>query len=265
MAVFLVTVLMLLEVSASQGFPPNKILSLSPLHSEYSPLQLPQKLQENSLPFAAVPLTVLCQQPNSNDQSEKSTNGLLEGRLAPFSQWYFYQLVEHPFRTKMISSALVGALGDLLSQLYLYLSLSNSFSLRILGQFLLSGINFHRLFALTLVSALYGAPITHVWFEYLNNLSGLQGLSSWKRSMVMMLLDQTLGAIAVTAGFFFCFDVVDHILPPHHAILSSNLMSWVHNGVHAVQSKLGPTLLVNWCIWPFVNFYNFYAIAPPYR
>eukprot|EP00981_Chlorochromonas_danica_P014531 scaffold8190_cov248-Ochromonas_danica.AAC.1 len=234
MVAFLLTVLMLLEVSASHGFPPNKILSSrSPLRSEYSPLHPPQKLQGNSSPFVAIPLTVLCQQPNSNDAQEKNGEGLLAGRFASFSQWYFYHLVEHPFRTKMISSALVGALGDLLLQLYLFLSLSNPFSLRTLGQFLVSGINFHRLFVLMVVSALYGAPITHVWFEYLNNLPGLQGLSSWKRSMAMMLLDQTLGAIAVTAGFFFCFDIVDRILPPHHATLSSNLMTWVQYGVQA--------------------------------
>ncbi|RYG65516.1 Mpv17/PMP22 family protein [archaeon] len=46
-------------------------------------------------------------------------------------------------------------------------------------------------------------------------------------------------------------------------VFSAHLM--YEAGLIAVQKKLWPTLCINWCIWPLLNFYNFRHVPVQYR
>ena len=108
-------------------------------------------------------------------------------------------LTKHPYYTKIISSGVIGALGDTLIQ-----KLENRTSKK--------PFEYRRLFVFFLVTALYIAPVIHVWFDWLN----LIPMPAWantpvKKAAVMMAVDQTIGAVVITIGFFYAFEFVCYI------------------------------------------------------
>lgn len=125
-----------------------------------------------------------------------------------FDSWmysYNRQLLLNPMRTKMLSSAIIAALGDIILQLATYVS-QNYYDMGAgLGGFRYDSL---RTLSFFLISGLYGAPVTHYWFDYLNNLPFLQRYSKQTKALTMTLIDQTVGAIAVTSGFFFLYEIV---------------------------------------------------------
>ncbi|RYG65517.1 hypothetical protein EON64_11740 [archaeon] len=116
---------------------------------------------------------------------------------------YNRHLLLHPMRTKMLSSAVIAALGDFLLQIGVYVS--QNYHTLSLGDFQFDSL---RTLTFFLVSGLYGAPVTHYWFNYLNSLPFLQRRSKRDKALAMTLIDQTVGAVAVTSGFFFLYEIV---------------------------------------------------------
>lgn len=63
--------------------------------------------------------------------------------------------------------------------------------------------DYRRLLVFFTVTALYIAPVINVWFNWLNNGMPLPpGLTNVARAGIMMIADQTIGAVGVTVGFF---------------------------------------------------------------
>lgn len=106
-------------------------------------------------------------------------------------------LNSHPLPTKIFSSAVVGALGDILLQLTLFSLQSEPYL-----------IDKRRVIIFCVVSAVYIAPTIHYWFDWLNNFPMSNKLGKSGKAIIMMLLDQTLGAFLVTFGFFYAFELV---------------------------------------------------------
>jgi hypothetical protein len=113
---------------------------------------------------------------------------------------YNQNLLNHPYITKVISSAVVGGLGDLLMQLWVpYIQ----------GKSVIQ-LDLRRLTVFATVSGLYFAPVIHVWFNWLNSLQSYlpENASNAKRALMMISIDQTVGNVLVNGGFFYAFELV---------------------------------------------------------
>ena len=96
---------------------------------------------------------------------------------------------------QMISSAIVGGLGDILIQKIQMRNTNKSFDYR-------------RLLVFSLVAGLYIAPVIHVWFDWLDKLPFLQSMTGFNKAAIMMLIDQTIGATVINMFFFVAFETV---------------------------------------------------------
>lgn len=108
---------------------------------------------------------------------------------------YTSLLERSPYPTKMVTSAIIGALGDYLVQTYE-------------GRKTNKSIDFRRLLVFATVCGLYIAPVIHVWFEYLNKMPFLVSMGKYSKAFAMMFVDQSVGATVITLGFFFAFEMV---------------------------------------------------------
>lgn len=128
-------------------------------------------------------------------------------------QSYNHCLLSYPYTTKILSSALIGGLGDLLIQSLPYFlnpsSSSSSSSLSPITPTL--KIDWRRFAVFTSVSGLYIAPVIHWWFEWLNSLKVVKEAETGvKKALVMIGIDQTVGNVVVNGGFFYAFELVSH-------------------------------------------------------
>lgn len=146
---------------------------------------------------------------------EKSTS-VLKRLLTSYNT----NLEKHPHITKIISSGIVGGLGDILIQL-----IKNGGSWQTL--------DLRRLAVFVSVAAFYIAPVINIWFNWLNSIpyperfdtgnfnvaflyknnfifSSSTSFNNAKKALVMIVLDQTIGATVITAGFFYAFELVRH-------------------------------------------------------
>ena len=115
----------------------------------------------------------------------------------------------------MLSSAVVGGLGDILIQ-------------KVQGRTSRVQFDYRRLFVFSLVAGLYIAPVIHIWFDWLDKLYLLVGLSNIQKSLVMMLLDQTFGAVIINMFFFIAFELVSRtFFKTKFSLLSSIKFVWV--------------------------------------
>lgn len=95
----------------------------------------------------------------------------------------------------MITSAIIGALGDYIIQ---------SYESRITKK----ALDFRRIIVFGTVCGLYVAPVIHNWFNFLNSMPFLVNMSNLPKALAMMLVDQSIGATAISFGFFFAFEAV---------------------------------------------------------
>ena len=114
--------------------------------------------------------------------------------------WYSNNLIEHPYITKIITGTIVGCLGDYLIQL---INIKKSNGLILLDK--------RRLMVFSTVIGFYISPAIHIWFSFLNNLALIKDLSKIKKTLIMLLIDQTLGAVLINSGFFFAFEMVIYL------------------------------------------------------
>ena len=129
----------------------------------------------------------------SNHLKLQQAGGLLF--LTSLLNGYTGLLNSHPYITKIVSSAVVGGLGDVLIQSYD-------------GRKTKKPIDLRRLLVFSMVTGIYIAPVIHLWFNFLAGMPFLAKMSNMKQAMWMMFVDQTLGATIITMGFFFAFEMV---------------------------------------------------------
>lgn len=108
----------------------------------------------------------------------------------------------------------------------------------------MTGFNPRRLAVFTTVAALYIAPAINTWFTYLNNIAALGGMSKLNKALVMMLIDQTAGAVIINGGFFYAFSFADALFPPMKAE-----WNFVRSASSAIRSKFWGMLKTNWMSW----------------
>lgn len=172
--------------------------------------------------------------------------------LASLLDQYSALLSSAPYKTKMMSSGFIGAVGDLLVQ-KLEVSDNREFTLDI-----------RRAAVFSFVSALYIAPAIHNWFEFLNKV-GLAIIPPQfgrvAKAALMIIFDQTIGAIVVTFGFFYAFEFFNTVLPgglPRDK-------SFFALASDSVKKNFWRTIVGNWTCWPAINFINFLFIPQNFR
>eukprot|EP01031_Cornospumella_fuschlensis_P036989 gene36989-44875_t len=153
----------------------------------------------------------------------------------------------------MVSSAVVAGLGDILIQLVNH---------RVRGA---GGLVFdiRRLLVFMIVAGIYMAPATHWWFNFLDRMPVLREKSRWLKSLIMIAVDQTAGALIITSGFFFAFELVNRLAPPTTSPLT--IFSLLEAGWVANKRNLWPSLVANWYCWPAINLLNFQYVPVQYR
>lgn len=192
---------------------------------------------------------------NIDTTSSKGIVSKISKSLKVLLDGYNSLLEKYPYRTKFISSGIVGGTGDILIQYvtsHAWEAGSSGFVLDI-----------RRLSVFTAVAAFYIAPVINIWFNWLNSLPYPKNFNNFSKALAMMVADQTIGATVITAGFFFAFELAQVLFPPYSSII--NLKSVFAAGLRSTEKNLWTTLIVNWYCWPVINFVNFLVIPLRYR
>lgn len=159
-------------------------------------------------------------------------------------------LEKHPAMTKVITSGVIGGLGDIVSQ-------------KISGTD--KSLDIRRLVMFTIAAAFYFAPVIGAWFSLLNSIS-VPGNAAAK-AIAMIAVDQTFGAVSVIGTYFFFYELIDHIIPGGSACEEgvNPIINIIKKGSYSLRHTMPSILVANWKLWPFVNFLNFRYISPNYQ
>jgi hypothetical protein len=131
---------------------------------------------------------------DNDEKNTKQAGGILL-LFTSLLNSYTSLLERSPYPTKMVTSAIIGALGDYLVQKYE-------------GRKTNKAIDLRRLLVFATVCGLYIAPVIHIWFEFLNKMPFLASMGKYSKAFAMMFVDQSVGATVITLGFFFAFEAV---------------------------------------------------------
>lgn len=123
--------------------------------------------------------------------ADSASTRRLTNPINVFAVKYNQCLTDYPILTKVVSSVMIGGIGDILIQ--------------IMSQ---QSLDYRRLLVFTAVAGLYFAPVIDIWFSWLNSLPLSSEYSGNKRAFIMLLIDQTVGSILVNGGFFVAFELV---------------------------------------------------------
>ena len=131
----------------------------------------------------------------NDDNGKKAKQAGVILFLSSLLDSYSGLLEKSPYPTKMVTSAIIGALGDFLVQTYE-------------GRKSKKALDFRRITVFATVCGIYVAPVIHVWFEFLNKMPFLANMGKYSKAFWMMFVDQSVGATVITLGFFFAFEAV---------------------------------------------------------
>ena len=159
--------------------------------------------------------------------------------------WYDAQLRRHPLRTKVASSGLASAVGDAVAQAVT----GGAFDAR-------------RCASFALVGAAYFAPILHGWYEVLaarERRWRANGMGRWRSVLLQLLLNQSLGALTVNAGFFFALAVAED------ALALDVSMRTLEGARRALGDQSLLVMRANWLVWPLPSLVNLAFVPLRYR
>jgi hypothetical protein len=110
---------------------------------------------------------------------------------------YNAKLEANPWTTKIVTSGIISAIGDLVVQLINIKRESAMFDIR-------------RFIIFTCMGGFYIAPIITWWMTWVDSLPYPAALSNTrtKKSLSMLFLDQTLGSVVVNVGFLAVLEMV---------------------------------------------------------
>mmetsp|Transcript_21990 Transcript_21990/g.36843 ORF Transcript_21990/g.36843 Transcript_21990/m.36843 type:complete len:240 (+) Transcript_21990:64-783(+) len=165
--------------------------------------------------------------------------------------WYSNQLIRRPFVSKMITAAVVGAMGDCLCQM---IDMKKSAEPLLFDR--------RRLMVFTSVCGIYIAPVVHMWYDTLFKFPFIQNIrSTFKKTAVATVIDQIVGAGYINALFFFAFEFFNRYIPPVTPSSTPILVA----GFEAFKAKYWKTLTSSWTCWPIITAVNFSVIPPQFR
>lgn len=165
---------------------------------------------------------------------------------------YLQSLEDRPIRTKMATSAVLAALGDVIAQT---LDPSTAvFSVR-------------RLLVLVSVNIVYFTPLLHYWYAFFDAVVGKLKLrpGTWRSAFTYLALDQLVNSPITLVGFFHVFALFAAI---SQAVLGAPMVG-AGELLASVRAKIGAeywnTLVANWKVWAAPQLLNFMFVPPPLR
>lgn len=189
---------------------------------------------------------------NNNEVSESDDDGdspkkaMSAGGLSLMKMLDAYTglLEKHTAATKGISAAILMGLGDVIMQAWEMKKNGSKF-------------DWKRFVVFTTVAVIYFAPVIHCWFNFLASLP--LPANKFARASMMIVIDQTLGAVVVTTGFFYVLEAVQRMIPPFISTPEGKnvLQAIAEGGTASTKNSLKTVLVANWKYWPVVNFLNF--------
>ncbi len=168
-------------------------------------------------------------------------------------RWYLRQLETRPIFTKCFSSALIGAAGDFTQQTiekrtkFLSINKSSSNGEKISPPFIfpLLEYDFPRLARMFSFGGFVVGPVFHVWFGALNRYIA-PGSSTLPAVLSRLAADQLLMAPIFT-GIFFTYQ----------GLMERRSREEIFD---RILTLTGPTLVMNYKVWPAAQLINFYLV-----
>lgn len=195
---------------------------------------------------------------------------------------YLRALEVKPCITKSITAGFIQGIGDILSQFIEY-----KVSVPTKTSFVL---NYTRFYTFLLSGWLYVGPFVHYWYELLwkvnsyieakhpwffssrRNQSSSQGestnssSSNTKQALFSVFLDQTVGVAIFFPFFFYVYDFLEAIVA--FAMDSSKVpvfYSLLEKSTSKMKTELWSLLVVQYQIWPVVNYISFGYVPKQFR
>jgi hypothetical protein len=141
---------------------------------------------------------------SQNSELQKQLSMERGSPSSSFLDWYRSSLQRYPIRTKCVSSAIIGCIGSVLSQVTLATVTRAPI-----------GIKPRQVATFGLIGLVYIGPFYHFWFDQLSRVgSWLQDrhASQQKQVLMQLALDQTVGVILFFPVYFLVFEVFDALV-----------------------------------------------------
>ena len=143
---------------------------------------------------------------------------------------YDKALIVSPFKTKMITNAIVFATADVICQKVIENPPKK--------------FDFRRLLNITMVGGLFAAPVGHLWYcKCIPRLVRKVTSNTKFHPILSMIADQTLFSTPLVSSFLF----LNEFLKDFN----------VKKGIDNVKEKLWTGMKANWTVWPPVQIINF--------
>ncbi|KAJ1446096.1 hypothetical protein M885DRAFT_547751 [Pelagophyceae sp. CCMP2097] len=182
-----------------------------------------------------------------------AVDGPRPGLLYAAARWYDGRLTAAPLLTKSATSGCVSCVGDALAQF----SKTATFVADSTHVF-----DARRSAAFALLGALYFGPFLHFWYNALARLEvrwRRRGMRKPEVVAIQLVLNQSVGAGIVNAGFFFMFAFAQSALAPYSSPTP------LIDARAAFRANYRNVMFANWIIWPIPSLLNLWFVPLQYR
>ncbi|GMH89871.1 hypothetical protein TL16_g11588 [Triparma laevis f. inornata] len=160
--------------------------------------------------------------------------------------WSQYQTLLQTFRYPILLTALstsfVAFLGDLLSQIVLCISKTT-----------IAAYSIHRSLIMLIIGFAWTGPVLHILYFYVEKFGEIldnKGITKFKKVTYQVIINQTIGAFSINAGFMFLFYTLQTLFNGSEFSLKT--------AKYLVASKMKTIVGASWMIWVPASFTNFY-------
>lgn len=186
-------------------------------------------------------------------------------------RWYASKLDTHPIMTKMITSGIIAASGDLLCQYLTSDSSTHLISTEEYSSTIIDGVSrydWKRTIRFYILGSCLVAPTVHAWYNILMKyIPGTNVTSILKR----LTADQGFFGPIFTGTFISCLTVLEHFIPNNDNVVESkgkmmmmmavggkemtatiidgNSSSLYMNIITRIQNDLPNAIIVGWAMW----------------
>ena len=170
-------------------------------------------------------------------------------KIGHLFEMYSNSLRTHPMRTQLLSSSLMGGVGDLSAQIIKR------------GP---SSVDLHNTLAFAITGACFFGPWLYYWYGKMTEVGDrwrARGMSRARVVAQQVLVNQTLGALATNYLFFYILSFADDMSRGDFQGLSSSFA----RGRRAASERFWRVMIANWKFWPLMSVLNFAFVPPHFR
>jgi hypothetical protein len=165
-----------------------------------------------------------------------------------FIRVYIQLLKTHPAKTKILSGAVIVGSGDIVAQTFIEKKPSTDTH------------NYKRTLRIFLVGLILIAPFNYTWLDHILPKLNKLNLSTNKRAISKLLLDQSIAA-PIACTLYIAGNSVTKKQDP----IVNNSITKKQDPIVNVQNKLPETVKFFWRLWAPVQFLNFRFVPQMYN